>query len=115
MKRLMGLVGLCARAGRLTTGEEACIKLIRSGRAKVAFLDAGASENARKALGNACETGGVTLITLPEGELGLRSGKEGRMAAATADESFAGSMLDRYRLLSGVHELNGKSQGAGRD
>lgn len=115
MKKLLGLIGLCARAGRLVSGEGACEKLIRSGKAQIAFLDEGASDNARKALQNACGTYGVTLVTLPEGELGRMSGKEGRMAAATADESFARSMLDRYRLLSGVHELNGKSQGAGRD
>ena len=115
MKKLLGLIGLCARAGRLTSGEDACEKLIRAGKARVAFLDEGASANARKALRNACESYGVTLVTLPEGELGRVSGKPGRMAAATADESFAQSMLNRYRLLSGVHELNGKSQGAGRD
>ena len=103
MKKLLGMIGLCARAGRLTTGEGACEKLVRSGKARVAFIDGEASENARKALTNACATYGVTLITLPAGELGRISGKTGRMAAATADESFAASMRNIYTLLSGVH------------
>lgn len=103
MKRLLGLLGLCAKAGRLTTGEDACVKLIRSGKAVVAFIDETASENAQKEMNNACTTYQVPLIPLPDGELGRVSGKPGRMAAATADEGFAKSMLNRYRLLSGVH------------
>lgn len=103
MKKLLGMIGLCARAGKLVTGEDACEKLVRSGKAKVAFIDADASDNARKAMGNACATYGVRLIELPAGELGRISGKSGRMAAATADESFAGSMINIYTLLSGVH------------
>jgi len=103
MKKLLGLIGLCARAGRLVSGEDAAEKLIRSGKAQLAFIDEGASANALKAITNACKTYGVELISLPEGELGRISGKPGRMAAATADEGFAGSMRNIYRLLSGVH------------
>lgn len=103
MKKLLGLLGLCARAGRLVSGEDTAEKLIRSGKAQLAFIDEGASDNARKAMNNACTTYGVELITLPEGELGRMSGKPGRKAAATADEGFANSMKNIYRLLSGVH------------
>ena len=103
MKKLLGLIGLCARAGRLVSGEEATIKLIRSGKAQLAFIDEGASDNAHKAMKNACTTYNVELVSLPEGELGRISGKPGRMAAATADEGFANSMKNIYRLLSGVH------------
>ena len=103
MKKLLGLIGLCARAGRLVSGEDASEKLIRSGKACLAFIDEKASANARKAMTNACATYGVELISLPEGELGRISGKPGRMAAATADKGFADSMINIYRLLSGVH------------
>ena len=103
MKKLLGMIGLCARAGRLVSGEDASEKLIRSGKAKIAFIDESASDNARKAMSNACATYGVELIPLPEGELGRISGKPGRMAAATADEGFAKNMINIYRLLSGVH------------
>ena len=103
MKKLLGMIGLCARAGRLVTGEDACEKLIRSGKARVAFIDESASQNAVKAMTNACATYGVTLITLPAGEPGRASGKPNRMTAATADISFADRMLELYRLLSGVH------------
>lgn len=103
MKKLLGLIGLCARAGRLTSGEDAAIRLIRSGRASLALIDENASANAKKAMSNACATYGVELIPLPAGELGRTSGKPGRMAAAIADPGFAESIKNIYRLLSGVH------------
>ena len=102
MTRFYGMLGLCARARELTTGEAACEKLIRSGACKVVFLDEGASQNAHKAITNACRTYGVPLYALPAGEIGRATGKSGRMAAATANESFAARMIELYRLLSGV-------------
>ena len=102
MNRLLGLIGLCARARELALGEAACERLIRSGACKVAFLDEGASPNARKAMENACRAYGVKLIFLPDGELGRAAGKPGRMAAATANKSFADRMIELYTLLSGV-------------
>ena len=40
------MLGLCARAGRLITGEKACIQAVRSGAARVVLLD-GAVEKTR--------------------------------------------------------------------
>lgn len=102
MNRLYGMLGLCARAGKLITGEDATEKLIRSGRCKVAFLDAGASDNAKKAIGNAARTYDVPLYALPAGALGRAIGKPGRMAAAVADESFAASILKIQTTFGGV-------------
>ena len=102
MNGLYGMLGLCARAGRLTTGEGAAEKLIRSGACRLAFLDEGASQNAKKAIGNATRTYNVPLIVLPAGELGRAIGKPGRMAAATADESFAKNILKIQTTFGGV-------------
>jgi ribosomal protein L7Ae-like RNA K-turn-binding protein len=102
MNRLYGMLGLCARAGKLVSGESAAEKLIRAGACKVAFIDQGASKNAQKAIGNAVRTYQVPLIVLPEGELGRAIGKPGRMAAAIADESFARSILKIQTTFGGV-------------
>lgn len=101
MNGLYGMLGLCARAGRLASGEGAVEKLIRSGKCKVAFIDEGASDNAKKAIGNAARTYEVPLIPLPAGELGHAIGKPGRMAAATADESFAKSIFIKIQTTFG--------------
>ena len=49
MKAMLNMLGLCARAGKLVTGEKACVQAIRAGSAFVALLDGAASANAVKA------------------------------------------------------------------
>ena len=36
------LLGLCMRAGKLATGEDSCLKALRSGMARLALVDASA-------------------------------------------------------------------------
>ena len=89
MKPFLGMLGLCARAGKLITGEKACLQAIRSQSACVALLDGGASANAVKAMSDACTHHDIPLLRLPEGLLGAAIGKEGRMAAVVTDAGMA--------------------------
>lgn len=84
-----GIIGLCARAGRLVSGESAVVDAIRRGAARVVIVDGGASGNAIKMIGNACENKGIDMVFMPEDELGDAIGKPGRMAAAVTDSGFA--------------------------
>ena len=93
MNRLLGMLGLCARAGALITGEKACIQQIRSGKARAAVLDGAASDNAVKAVGQACRTHGVPLARTGLFELGDAIGKPGRMAAVVTDAGLAAQIL----------------------
>ena len=93
MQRLLNMLGLCARAGRLTTGEKACLDKIRSGGAYVALLDGAAAKNAVKSMTDACGHHSVPLIITPEYALGDAIGKPGRMACVVTDEGFAGSII----------------------
>ena len=97
------MLGIAMRAGALTLGTDGVLKAISSKSAAFVLLDEAASENTKKKFRDSCAFYSVTLIELPEGELGRMTGKPGRMAAATADESFARSMINIYTLLSGVH------------
>ncbi|MBQ6594186.1 MAG: 50S ribosomal protein L7ae [Clostridia bacterium] len=106
MKRLAGMLGLCMRAGRLVSGEEACEKAVRTGRASLVLIDEGMSANGKKALGNACGTYGAALYRLPEGLLEAAIGKAGRRSAAIVDGGFAGrirEIAEELQLHSGVH------------
>ena len=94
MNRALNMLGLCARAGRLVTGEKAVVQLIRSGGACVVLLDGAASENAVKAVCQACETHGAPLVRTQPFELGDAIGKPGRMAAAITDERMARRVLE---------------------
>ena len=93
MTGAMGMLGLCARAGKLVSGEEMCVKAIRKGTVQLAIIDKGASANAKKAMGDACRSADVKLLTMPEGQLGQAIGKPGRMAAAIRDAGFAERLI----------------------
>lgn len=103
MERAFNLLGLCARAGRLVSGEQAAVGLIRSGNARLAVLDESAAKNTAKSVKDACAFYKVPLVTAPAGRLGAAIGKPGRMAAATSDAGFANRILE----LCGVQNTIG--------
>lgn len=89
----MNLLGLCMRAGRIVTGEDACIKAIRAGTAALAILDGSASDNARKALSDACNFRSVPLLETEADRLGAAIGKNNRKAAVVTDKGFALALI----------------------
>ena len=94
MKAVLNMLGLCARAGKLITGEKACVQAIRAGSACVALLDGAASANAEKAMSDACASHGVPLVRTGEYQLGDAIGKSGRMAAAVTDAGMAARIIE---------------------
>ena len=102
MNRILGMLGMAQRCGRLVTGEAPCRAAVRSGAACLVLVDEGASAGSRKTLGDACAHYGVPMGLLPPGELGQATGRPGRMAAAVTDASFAQrlmSLLDEQSLI----------------
>ena len=97
MDRMLSLLGLCARAGKLITGEKACVQAIRSESVFAALLDGAASDNAVKAVGQACASHGVPLMRTGAYELGDAIGKPGRMAACVTDAGFARRIIELSR------------------
>ncbi len=91
---MLSMLGLCARAGKLITGEKACVQAIRSGAACAAVLDGAASGNAVKALSRACESHGVPLLRTDPFELGEAIGKPSRMAAVITDPHMAARVME---------------------
>jgi len=91
--RVIGFLGLCKRAGRVISGQEACVDLIRGGGAALALMDAGASENTRKRVLDACRSHGVPLWTLEAGALGHAIGQRGRMVAVLEPDGMAEKLL----------------------
>jgi ribosomal protein L7Ae-like RNA K-turn-binding protein len=89
MNRALSMLGLCARARKLISGEKACLQSIRSGGVYAVILDAGASDNAVKAITDACTYHNVVLLRAPEFELGDAIGKPGRMVVGITDPKLA--------------------------
>lgn len=89
MKRALSMLGLCARAGKLISGEKACLQSIRADGVYAVLLDASAAGNAVKSISDACRHHHVTLLTAPEFALGSAIGKPGRMVAGITDPKLA--------------------------
>ena len=92
--RVTGFLGLCMRAGRIISGQEACVDLIRSGECALALMDASASDNTRKRLSDACHSHNVPLYEVTEGELGRAIGKKSRMVIALKPDGMSDKLLD---------------------
>ncbi len=93
-ERAGGMLGLCARARKLITGEKAVVQAIRSGECHAAILDEATAANGKKAVVQACQTHGAPLLWAPEGSLGRAIGRPGRMAAAVTDAGMAGRLIE---------------------
>jgi len=94
MKRMLNMLGLCMRAGKIISGEKACLQAIRMGGACAVILDETAAKNAVKSITDACSYHEVPLVKTPMDELGYAIGKPGRMVAAITDPSFADRILE---------------------
>ena len=93
-KGAVNMLGLCARARKLITGEKAVVQAIRSGACFLAVLDGDVAKNGEKAVSQACATHGVPLLRAEPGTLGRCIGKPGRMAAAVTDEGMAKRIIE---------------------
>ncbi len=100
--QVINFLGLCMRAGRIISGQEACVDLARQEQAAIVLMDAGASENTRKRLTDACHSHNTPLYELSEGSLGHAIGKKGRMVIALKADGMAQKLLtllkDEQRL-----------------
>lgn len=91
--KLKSLLGLARRAGKLAIGDEACMKLIRSGRAQLVILARDASENTKKKYGDKCAYYKSRLVvTGDRNALGHAVGRSGQVVAAVEDAGFARSI-----------------------
>ena len=93
----LNMLGLCARAGRLITGEKAVVQAVRAGGCHAVVRDGAAAGNAEKAVSQACRTHGVPLVRTGPMRLGDAIGRPGRMAAAVTDPGFVEQAVRRYQ------------------
>ncbi len=101
MNRALGMLGLCARAGKIPSGEQAAELAIRRGEARLILLDGGASPATVKAFRDACQSHSIPLRLTDADALGRAIGKPGRRIAAVTDEKLAGRLAE---LLPGGSE-----------
>ena len=92
--RLMNLLGLARKAGKLELGGEAVKQAVHKRQAKLVLLSADLSENTARSVCAEAENSGVRIVTLSEGmdavqaALGRRAG-----VIAVIDGGFAKALL----------------------
>ncbi len=99
MNKLLSMLGLSARAGRLVSGVQAVEIALKKGEAKIVILDENASEGTKKQISDACSHKKTPLITVPAYSLGDAIGKPGRMIAAVTENSFADRIYQLFKEI----------------
>lgn len=93
--RILSLLGLCRRAGKLVSGQDSVIAAVQSGKATLALLAEDASERTKKQLRDKCAFRSVPLICLTAdgGTIGKATGKAGTLSSlAVTDAGFASAI-----------------------
>ena len=90
---VLQLLGLAARARKVTSGEELVVKDVRTGKAKLVLLATDASHNTSKKIHDKCTFYNVEYHVFGDRfDLGHATGKEHRVAIAITDSGFAKKM-----------------------
>lgn len=94
MNRALGMLGLCARAGKIQSGEQACELALKKGQVKLILLDGAASKGTCKAFSDACTYYSIPIRITGADELGDAIGKPGRRVAVVTDGKLAQKLAD---------------------
>ncbi|MCE5285110.1 MAG: ribosomal L7Ae/L30e/S12e/Gadd45 family protein [Pelosinus sp.] len=98
MNKIISLLGLAQKAGKLSSGEVAVEKAVKTGKAKLLLIAADSSEATKKGYKDMAAYYQVPLYeTLSKQELGECIGKVQRAAVAVVDAGFSKALI---RLLS---------------
>lgn len=100
MNKVLGMLGLAKRAGKVTSGEFLCEKAIKNSEAKLVIIASNISENAKKTVINTCRHYGVEYIVFAEDtELGMAIGAENRMVVSVNDDNFKNAILSKTERI----------------
>ncbi len=89
MNKVYSLLGLSKRAGKIVSGETACVQAIRSGQAVLVLVTQDASQNTVQKFQNACHHYQIPLCIYGNKEdLGKALGTDIRAVAAITETGF---------------------------
>ena len=97
--KILSLLGLAAKAGRIASGEFSTEKAVKSGSAYLVVVSEEASENTKKMFRNMCSFYQVPMYLYESKEaLGRAIGKQYRASLAVLDEGFAKSLIEKLKI-----------------
>lgn len=97
--RILSVLGLAMKAGKIASGEFSTEKAVKSHRAFLVIVSVEASENTKKMFRNMCSFYQVPMYLYESKErLGHAIGKQYRASLAVLDEGFAESLIDKLKI-----------------
>lgn len=94
--KVLNLIGLAQRAGKLASGGFMTEKSVKTGKAALVILAEDASDNTKKKFQNMCEFYNVPLrIHAAKDYLGHAMGKELRASLAVTDDGLAQAIMKK--------------------
>ena len=97
IERLLNMIGLARRAGKVSTGAFVCEKMIKWRRARLVILAHDASENTKKTVTDSCKFYNIRVIEISDMEsLGHITGGGDRAVVSVNDNNFAKAISDIY-------------------
>lgn len=100
--KMLSLIGLAMKAGKVASGEFATEKTVRSGRADLVLVAQDASENTKKKFVNMCTYYKVPVYFYSDKEaLGTAIGRQYRASMAVTDENFAKAITKEMKVAAG--------------
>lgn len=98
--KVLSLLGLATKAGKVASGEFSTEKSVKTGKGFLVLVADDASQNTRKKFQNMCDFYEVPIYFIAnKKELGRFCGKEFRASLAVQDENFAKAMLKELQKL----------------
>lgn len=97
-QKVMSLIGLSMKAGKIASGEFSVEKAVKTGKAYVVIVSMEASANTKKKFRNMCEFYHVPYYEFADKtELGGAIGKEFRASVAVLDENLARALENQLK------------------
>ena len=94
-KKVLSLLGLAQRSGKIASGEFMVEKAVKEGRAALVIIACHASANTKKKFQNMCTFYHVPVRELSQKEeLGHSIGRSERSSLALTDEGFSKAVLE---------------------
>ena len=101
--RILSMLGLATRAGKVVSGEFSTEKAVKSRKAFLVIVSSEASENTKKMFRNMCSFYKVPwYVYAPMEELGHAIGKGFRASLAVLDAGFAKSLEEKLKADGNV-------------
>lgn len=108
-KRMLSLVGLAAKAGKIASGEFQTETSVKDGTAQLVLVAGNASENTKKLFRDKCSFYQVPFYMIgTKEELGAAIGKEYRASIAILDEGLAKAVQKKINEQMSQGDNGGK-------